>query len=266
MWLDEGLLEFEVDVDWHEREKVLKAPSTSTCTPTTRRTRPSSGTSSGRPTRTPPGTRRGSRCARTGGCTWATAGTASGWPTTRRTATTSPGTRATAAARTPACGSACCARRSSPTRRPTRAGTCCATRWCPAPSVADAAEAGYALNLPLRSRTGSRGRAAGPRRRAGVRRGGQARRGRLGRRGRAAVRAARRPDVESRVRATFEHSSVTEVDILERRRDSGAWDGETLRLRPFQIVTLRFRRRRSLSEPSPLVDARLTRHSGWSSR
>ncbi len=34
---------------------------------------------------------------------------------------------------------------------------------------------------------------------------------------------------------------MTEVDLLERPMDSGSWDGETLTLRPFQIVTLRYR-------------------------
>ena len=43
-----------------------------------------------------------------------------------------------------------------------------------------------------------------------------------------------------RVRAGFEHASVMEVDLLERPMDTGSWDGETLRLRPFQIVTLRY--------------------------
>ena len=45
-----------------------------------------------------------------------------------------------------------------------------------------------------------------------------------------------------RVTASFEHASVTEVDLLERPYDTGSWDGETLNLRPFQIVTLRFAR------------------------
>ena len=44
-----------------------------------------------------------------------------------------------------------------------------------------------------------------------------------------------------RVTASFEHTSVTEVDLLERPYDSGSWDGARLPLRPFQIVTLRFR-------------------------
>jgi len=43
-----------------------------------------------------------------------------------------------------------------------------------------------------------------------------------------------------RVLASFDHSAATEVDLLERPFDTGSWDGETLTLRPFQIVTLRF--------------------------
>ncbi len=45
-----------------------------------------------------------------------------------------------------------------------------------------------------------------------------------------------------RVTSSFDHSAATEVDLLERPMDTGSWDGETLALRPFQIVTLRFAR------------------------
>jgi len=37
----------------------------------------------------------------------------------------------------------------------------------------------------------------------------------------------------------FEPTTVTEVDLLERPRDGTAWDGDLLSLRPFEIVTLR---------------------------
>ena len=38
---------------------------------------------------------------------------------------------------------------------------------------------------------------------------------------------------------SFEPTSVTEVDLLERPRDGTAWNGDRLSLRPFEIVTLR---------------------------
>jgi hypothetical protein len=40
---------------------------------------------------------------------------------------------------------------------------------------------------------------------------------------------------------TFETSGALVVDLLERPLDSDDWNGRSLRLRPFQIVTLRFR-------------------------
>ena len=44
-------------------------------------------------------------------------------------------------------------------------------------------------------------------------------------------------------RATFDHASVAETDLLERPLpEPVALDGDRLRLRPFQIVTLRFER------------------------
>ena len=60
----------------------------------------------------------------------------------------------------------------------------------PGAGVLEAAAAGYALNLPPRVATGSPVRAAGQRRRRRVRRGGEARRGRLRRRRRTPLRAA----------------------------------------------------------------------------
>jgi len=41
---------------------------------------------------------------------------------------------------------------------------------------------------------------------------------------------------------SFAASSITEVDLLERPRDGTAWDGDRLSLRPFEIVTLRLAR------------------------
>ena len=47
----------------------------------------------------------------------------------------------------------------------------------------------------------------------------------------------------ARITPTFDHASVTETDLLERPLPAPvALDGDRLRLRPFQIVTLRFRR------------------------
>jgi alpha-mannosidase len=111
----------------------------------------------------------------------------------------------------------------------------------PGASVSDAAEAGYALNLPLRRRTGSAVeplvRVEGPAYVEAVKLAADGS-------GDVVVRlyeplGARS---ETRVAATFEHSSVTEVDILERPHDSGVWDGSVVSMRPFQIVTLRFAR------------------------
>ena len=93
-------LHVRVDVDWRERTRCSSWPGPSTCTPTARPSRSRWATSSARPTRTPPGTRTGSRSTRTGGCTWPSPGSA--WPsrTPRPTAGTSPGIRARAAAPT----------------------------------------------------------------------------------------------------------------------------------------------------------------------
>ena len=47
----------------------------------------------------------------------------------------------------------------------------------------------------------------------------------------------------ARITATFDHASVAETDLLERPLpEPVALDGDRLRLRPFQIVTLRFER------------------------
>jgi alpha-mannosidase len=111
----------------------------------------------------------------------------------------------------------------------------------PGASVADAAEAGYALNLPLRRRTGSPVeplvRVDGPAYVEAVKLAADGS-------GDVIVRLYEPLGARSgtRVSATFEHGDVREVDILERPHDSGAWDGSVLSLRPFQIVTLRFAR------------------------
>jgi alpha-mannosidase len=111
----------------------------------------------------------------------------------------------------------------------------------PGASIAGAAAAGYALNLPLRRRTGS---PVEPLVRV---------------EGTAYVEAVKLAadgsgDVvvrlyeplgartSARVSASFGHASVSEVDLLERPMDTGSWDGSVLSLRPFQIVTLRFAR------------------------
>jgi alpha-mannosidase len=112
----------------------------------------------------------------------------------------------------------------------------------PGAGIAAAAEAGYALNLPLRRRTGS---PVEPLVRV---------------EGTAYVEAVKLAEDGSgdvvvrlyeplgartsvRVVATFDHGGATEVDLLERPYDSGSWDDGRLDLRPFQIVTLRWSRR-----------------------
>jgi alpha-mannosidase len=111
----------------------------------------------------------------------------------------------------------------------------------PGAGIAGAAEAGYALNLPLRRRTG---RPVEPLVRV---------------EGTAYVEAVKLAEDGSgdvvvrlyeplgarssvRVAASFRHRGVTEVDLLERPSDSGSWRDGRLDLRPFQIVTLRFGR------------------------
>jgi alpha-mannosidase len=113
----------------------------------------------------------------------------------------------------------------------------------PGASVARAAEAGYELNLPLRSRTGPPVEplvhvepVTGPAYVEAVKLAADGS-------GDVVVRLYEPLGARARVRveASFEHVSVHEVDILERPHDCGAWDGSALSLRPFQIVTLRFR-------------------------
>ena len=101
----------------------------------------------------------------------------------------------------------------------------------PGAGIAEAAEAGYALNLPLRRRTGSPVEPL------------------VSVDGTAYVEAVKLAadgsgDVvvrlyeplgartQVRVSASFEHASVTEVDLLERPLDTGSWDGERLHLAP----------------------------------
>jgi len=112
----------------------------------------------------------------------------------------------------------------------------------PGAGVAEAARAGYGLNLPLRRRTG---RALEPLVRVAD--------------GTAYVEAVKLAEdgsgdvvvrlyeplgarTQVSVTPTFETSGAEVVDLLERPLDSDDWDGRALRLRPFQIVTLRFGR------------------------
>jgi alpha-mannosidase len=112
----------------------------------------------------------------------------------------------------------------------------------PGADVAEAARAGYGLNLPLRRR---RGTPVEPL----VRVEG----------GTAYVEAVKLAEDDSgdvvvrlyeplgartevTVTATFETSGAEVVDLLEQPLAGDDWDGTTLRMRPFQIVTLRWRR------------------------
>jgi alpha-mannosidase len=113
----------------------------------------------------------------------------------------------------------------------------------PGASLAGAAEAGYALNLPLRRRTGAPVEplvsVEGPAYVEAVKLAADGS-------GDVVVRlyeplGAR---VTVRVSASFEHSPAREVDLLERPADTRSWDGQSLSLRPFQIATLRFPRLR----------------------
>ncbi len=114
----------------------------------------------------------------------------------------------------------------------------------PGAGIEGAAEAGYALNLPLRRRSGN---PVEPLVRV---------------EGTAYVEAVKLAEDGSgdvvvrlyeplgartsvRVSASFPHSGATEVDLLERPYDSGSWHDGRLDLRPFQIVTLRFGRAHS---------------------
>ena len=95
----------------------------------------------------------------------------------------------------------------------------------PGAGIAEAAEAGYALNLPLRRRTGCPVEPL------------------VSVEGTAYVEAVKLAADGSgdvvvrlyeplgartsvRVSASFEHATVTEVDMLERPMDTGSWDGE----------------------------------------
>ena len=60
-------LEFHTDVEWHERHRFLKVAFPVSIRSTAPPTRSSTGISNGRPSSTPAGTRRASRCAATGG-------------------------------------------------------------------------------------------------------------------------------------------------------------------------------------------------------
>jgi alpha-mannosidase len=112
----------------------------------------------------------------------------------------------------------------------------------PGADVAAAAAAGYALALPLRRRTGTAVEPLvsvdGP---AYVEAVKLAEDGS----GDVVVRLYEPYGARGRVRVTpgFEAAGVEPVDLLERPLPGDHWDGTHLRLRPFQIATLRFRRR-----------------------
>jgi alpha-mannosidase len=111
----------------------------------------------------------------------------------------------------------------------------------PGAGIAGAAEAGYALNLPLRRRSGS---PVEPLVRVDGTAYVEAVKLAADGSGDVVVRLYEPLGARTQVRVTasFEHTSVHEVDILERPCDSGGWDGSRLLLRPFQIVTLRWSR------------------------
>jgi alpha-mannosidase len=111
----------------------------------------------------------------------------------------------------------------------------------PGASIAGAAEAGYALNLPLRRHTGS---PVEPLVRVDGTAYVEAVKLAADGSGDVVVRLYEPLGARTsvRVNASFEHTSVIEVDLLERPYDTGSWDGSVLSLRPFQIVTLRYAR------------------------
>jgi alpha-mannosidase len=111
----------------------------------------------------------------------------------------------------------------------------------PGADIAEAAGAGYALNLPLRRRTGS---PVAPLVRVEGTAYVEAVKLAADGSGDVVVRLYEPLGAHASVRVTptFEHRSVQEVDLLERPSDSGSWDGSHLSLRPFQIATLRYGR------------------------
>jgi alpha-mannosidase len=112
----------------------------------------------------------------------------------------------------------------------------------PGAGVAEAAGAGYALNLPVRRR---RGRPVEPlvRVEGGTAYAESVKLAEDGS-GDVVVRLYEPLGARTRVQVTasFETRGAEIVDLLERPLGSDDWDGEHLRLRPFQIVTLRFAR------------------------
>src|SRR5688500_17265600 len=212
--------------------------------PSGRRRRSSSGTCTGPSTPTPRGTPPGSRPSPTAGCKSASRATAWPSPTTRPTATTSAAPPALTAGRPRSCGSRCCAPRSSPTpdqgehrmRVSLRVGA----------TIADAVAEGYRLNLPPRTVRG--GSAIAPLvsvdspalvvEAVKLAEDGS---------GDVIVRLyeAHGTRAAARITAGFEHTGVVETDLLERPLAEPvalSADGTRLRLRPFRIVTLRYRR------------------------
>jgi alpha-mannosidase len=111
----------------------------------------------------------------------------------------------------------------------------------PGASIAGAADVGYALNLPLRRR---RGTPVEPLVRVDETAYVEAVKLAADGSGDVVVRVYEPLGARTSVRVTtsFDHGAVSEVDLLEQPYDTGSWDGERLYLRPFQIVTLRFAR------------------------
>ena len=144
--------------------RCSSSPSTATCTPTRRATRRSSGTSSGRRTSTPAGTPPASRSARTAGRWSARRGTASRSPTHDVRPRRDPAPAARAAAPTHASGRRLLRAPRFPDPDTDQGRHSFRHAIVPGAGVAEAAEAGYALNLPAPTASRSRGRAAGRRR------------------------------------------------------------------------------------------------------
>ena len=126
---DSTAVEMAFEIDWHERQKLLKLAFPFDV----HADRSASEIQFGhvyRPTHanTSWDAARFETVARTAGCTSASRATASPWPTTPPTATPSSGPRMRSAERRRPCGCRCCAPRCSPTPRPTRAPSGCACR------------------------------------------------------------------------------------------------------------------------------------------
>ena len=244
-------VDIETKVDWHERQRLLKLAFPLDVHADRAASEIQFGHVYRRSIPTRRGTARASRSAPTAGCTWGRPDTASRWPTTRRTGTTSPGPAER--------GRVATIVRLSLLRAPLypdpEADQGEHTMRCSlavGASLADAVREGYRLNLPLREIAGAdpvaplltmdhpaivveavklaEDRSGDVIVRLYEAHGGRAR---------------------GTVRAEFPVGGVIETDLLERPlEDAGALrpgaevaaDGIALELRPFQIVTLRLTR------------------------